>query len=297
MKILILAITGMLGHKLFSQLSQYKEFDVYGTARSSRQLEQWFGKKAMGNIYSNIDAHNFDSLIQVFGEVKPDVVINCIGIIKQLHASTDPLVAINLNALLPHKIANLCMVSGTRMIGISTDCVFDGKQGNYTENDLSNASDLYGRTKFLGEVDYPHAITLRTSIIGHELKGGYGLIDWFMNQQGNINGYKQVIYSGFPTVELANIIAQYVIPKPELKGLYQVSAAPIAKYDLLQMVAKRYKKEIHIQAVEEPIIDRSLDSQRFRNSTGYQPPDWEVLVDHMADDYFNAPVYDSKDRQ
>lgn len=294
MKILILAISGMLGHKLFSQLSQYKEFDVYGTARSSRQLEQWFGKAAMEKIHSNIDADNLDSIIQVFGHIKPDVVINCIGIIKQLHASTDPLIAINQNALLPHKIANLCRVSGTRMIGISTDCVFDGKKGNYTEEDLSNAADLYGRTKFLGEVDYPHCITLRTSIIGHELKGGYGLVEWFMAQKGKIKGFTKVIYSGFPTVEFSDIIARYVLPNPELHGIYQVSADAVSKYDLLRMVARRYEKEIEIEPVDEPVIDRSLDSHRFREAVGYKPPDWETLVDRMAEDYYNSSVYQGK---
>jgi dTDP-4-dehydrorhamnose reductase len=280
----------MLGHKLFMRLSQYDTLDVYATVRNTDHLHEWFGQ-LVDKIHPNVDADNFDSIIQVFGLVRPDVVVNCIGIIKQLHTSTDPLIAISMNALLPHKIANLCRASGTRMIGISTDCVFDGEKGNYSEKDPSNASDLYGRTKFLGEVDYPHCITLRTSIIGHELKGKYGLIEWFMARKEKINGFTKVIYSGFPTLELSDIIARYVLPNPDIHGVYQVSAAPISKYDLLKMTARRYKKGIEIRPVAEPYIDRSLNSDRFRKAVGYNPPGWETLVDRMAEDYFNASVY------
>jgi dTDP-4-dehydrorhamnose reductase len=295
MKVLILGVTGMLGHKLFMCLSGYDHLEVYAAARSANHLEDWFSKKIAQKIDATVDADNFDSIIRVWGRVKPDVVINCIGIIKQLEASSDPLIAINLNALFPHKLANLCQASGTRMITISTDCVFDGNKGNYTEQDPANATDLYGRTKILGEVDYPQCLTLRTSIIGHELKGGYGLIEWFMAQEEKINGFTKVIYSGFPTVELAGIIAQYVLPNPDLRGVYHVSSPPISKYELLKIVARRYNKEIEIHPKDEPIIDRSLDSRRFCQATGYQAPDWETLVARMAEDYFNSTVYQKKD--
>ncbi|MCP4221053.1 MAG: SDR family oxidoreductase [bacterium] len=293
-KILVLGATGMLGHKLFTGLSKYDGLDVYATVRSSDHLDEWFSKELREKAFANVDADHFDSIIQVFGRVKPDVVINCIGIIKQLHASADPLVAIDLNALFPHKIANLCRVSGTRMIGISTDCVFDGKDGNYTEDSPSNASDLYGRTKFLGEVSEPHCLTLRTSIIGHELKGGYGLVEWFLAREDSIKGFKKVFYSGFPTIELVDIIRRYILPNPQLQGVYQVSSAPVSKYDLLTMVARYYKKEINILPVDEPKIDRTLVSNRFRQATGYQSPDWDTLVKKMADDYFSSTIYKNR---
>lgn len=296
MKILVLGITGMLGHKLFQQFSQCEELDVYATARTLENAREYFPGKMAEKIYTGVTTDDFDSFIRVFGEVKPDVAVNCIGVIKQLRSASDPLIAINVNALFPHKIANLCRASNTRMVTVSTDCVFDGKKGNYTEEDNPNALDLYGRSKLLGEVDQPHCITLRTSIIGHELNTRNGLIEWFMSQEGKIKGFTKMIYSGFPTVEFAGIISRYVFPNPELHGVYQVSANAISKYDLLKMVARRYEKVIEIEPVDEPVIDRSLDSRRFQAASGYIPPDWETLVDGMANDYFNSSVYQGNRR-
>jgi dTDP-4-dehydrorhamnose reductase len=163
--------------------------------------------------------------------------------------------------------------------------VFSGKQGNYTEDDPPDATDLYGQTKFLGEVKGPNCVTLRTSIIGHELSGRYGLIDWFLAQKDKVRGYTQAIYTGFPTIEMARIISDYVIPNGELSGLYHVSSAPISKHDLLSLVAKRYNKKITIEPYDDFICDRSLDSGRFRNATGYAPPPWEKLVEAMHVDF------------
>ena len=155
----------------------------------------------------------------------------------------------------------------------------------YTEDDVPNAEDLYGRTKLLGEVSYSHCVTLRTSIIGHELKGRYGLIEWFLGQTGRVRGYRKAIYSGFPTIELARIISDHVLPDRELSGVYHVSSAPISKYDLLKMVAERYGKQIEIAPDEDFAIDRSLNSDRFRSRTGYSPPPWPELIDRMHRDY------------
>ena len=168
------------------------------------------------------------------------------------------------------------------MIHISTDCVFSGKKGRYTEDDPSDAEDLYGRTKYLGEVTYPHCITLRTSIIGMELKNRLGLIEWFLAQQGTINGFRNAIYSGFTTDEISRIIAKIIIPNPDLHGLYQVSSEPISKYNLLMLAKGCFKKEIDIQPDEEFHSDRSLDSTRFRKATGYKPPSWQEMINEMA---------------
>jgi dTDP-4-dehydrorhamnose reductase len=218
-------------------------------------------------------------------------VINCIGLIKQMgHLARDPLFSISLNSLLPHRISLICRAAKIRMIHISTDCVFSGKKGHYTENDPSDAEDLYGRTKFLGEVTYPHCITLRTSIIGMELKNRLGLIEWFLAQKGTIKGFRNAIYTGFTTDEIARIIARIIIPNPDLNGLYQVSSDPISKYDLLMLAKTAFRKEIDIQPDEEFRSDRSLDSTRFREATGYQPPSWQAMLTEMA---ASLPFYDS----
>jgi dTDP-4-dehydrorhamnose reductase len=230
---------------------------------------------------SGVDVESLDSLTRMFATLQPDIVINCIGIVKQLADANDPLIALPINALLPHRLARLAQIAGARLVHISTDCVFSGEKGNYVEADLPDAYDLYGRSKLLGEVDYPNAITLRTSIIGHELTGNRSLIDWFLSQTGEVDGYKYAIFSGLPTVEIARIIHVHVIPNPDLHGLYHVSAAPINKFNLLSFVAKEYCKEIEIRENNDFVIDRSLNSDRFRSATGFKPESWPELIHRM----------------
>ena len=164
---------------------------------------------------------------------------------------------------------------------MSTDCVFSGLKGGYKESDFPDANDLYGRSKFLGEVDYPNAITLRTSIIGHELNGSRSLVDWFLSQSGSVSGYGKAIFSGLPTVEIAKIIRDFVIPNPHLHGVYHVSADPISKYELLKLLAIKYDKSIHIDLDNSVVIDRSLNSNKFRSLTGFKPAHWGKLIDTM----------------
>jgi dTDP-4-dehydrorhamnose reductase len=222
-----------------------------------------------------------DALMELFDSVRPAVVINCVGVVKQLSQANDPLAVIPINALLPHRLARLCALVGARLVHVSTDCVFSGAKGNYREVDPADAKDLYGRSKLLGEVDYPHAITLRTSIIGHELGTSHGLVGWFLAQEGSARGFTRAVFSGLPTVELARIIHDMVIPRPYLHGTYHVSSAPIRKYDLLELIARIYGKCITLIPDAQLIIDRSLDSTRFRQETGYEPPSWEALVQTM----------------
>lgn len=280
----------MLGHVLFIELSQ-QGYQAYATTRLTHDLVSLFPSELAHRILSGVEASNPDALTRVLAEVQPDIVINCIGIIKQLPVAKDPLVSITINALLPHRLALLCKATGARLLHISTDCVFNGQKGQYTETDPADADDLYGRSKFLGEVAAPHGITLRTSIIGHELNSRYGLIEWFLAQKNKVQGFTQAIYSGFPTLEMARIIGEYVIPNPELQGLYQVSTTPISKYDLLQLVAQRYGKAITIEPDDSIRLDRSLDSSRFQRDTGYHPPAWETLVDRMYQHFLTAPCY------
>ncbi len=294
MKVLIFGATGMLGHTLLTSFSERDNLDVYATARSLYGLEKWFMPELLANIRGAGDANNSDFIMRILDNVKPDVVINCIGIIKQLPEAKDPAMAISINALFPHKLASACSNTGARMIHMSTDCVFSGEKGNYTEDDRPDAYDLYGRTKLLGEVYYPHCVTLRTSIIGHELKGKYGLIEWFLGQEGKVQGFTNTIFAGFPTIELADIIYSYVIPNKGLSGLYHVSAAPISKFDLLREVAKCYGKNIEVEKYDGLRCDRSLDSSRFRKATGYSPPSWHELVDRMYKHFKGSAFYSNQ---
>ncbi|AFM39675.1 dTDP-4-dehydrorhamnose reductase [Desulfosporosinus acidiphilus SJ4] len=288
-KVLVLGATGMLGHTLFNYLSEAPCLDVYATVRSAKELSGWLSIAKIKKLYSGIDILQTDCIVKVLSEVKPDIVVNCIGIIKQLPEAQDPITTLTVNALLPHRLARLCSASGARFIHISSDCVFDGSKGNYDERDFSNAADLYGRTKFLGEVTYPHCLTLRTSIIGHELKGNFGLVEWFLGQKEKVRGFRKVVYSGLPTVEFSRIIRDYVIPNPELSGLYHVSTSPISKYELLKLIAVKYKKTIDIEPDNSIRLDRSLDSSKFRALTGYNPPGWAELIREMHHHYLQGP--------
>ncbi|NHQ93277.1 dTDP-4-dehydrorhamnose reductase family protein [Janthinobacterium lividum] len=281
MKILVLGVSGMLGNAVFRYCSEDSQHDVVGSARSDG-VRRNFSTELAQRIVVGTDVDNQDSLALLFARVKPDVVINCVGLIKQLADANDPLQAIPINSLLPHRLARLCDIAGARLIHVSTDCVFSGSKGNYLESDASDAKDLYGRSKFLGEVDYPHCITLRTSIIGHELNSAKSLVGWFLAQQGTVKGYTKAVFSGLPTIELAHVIRDIVLPQPTLHGLYHVAAEPINKFDLLTLVAQAYKKQIDIVADEQLTIDRSLNAERFRAATGYVAPAWPELIQKMA---------------
>ena len=275
----------MLGHSLFRQYSQRSDLDVYATVKEKDRLEQWFVPEYIQKLQTGINIDEFDSVIRAIKTVKPDAVINCIAWVKPSQILENVLSAININARFPHRLALICQKSGSRFIQISSDVVFDGKKGKYTELDNVNISDLYGMTKFLGEVSYPNCVTIRTSIIGHELVGKTSLVEWFLSRNEKVNGYTRAIYSGFPTVELARIISDYVIPNDNLSGIYHVSSDPISKYELLCLIADRYEKKIEIKPSDEVVVDRSLDSTVFRSLTGYTPPSWPELINKMYLDY------------
>lgn len=290
-RVLILGGTGMLGYSLFSEYSQRNDLDVYATVRATEGLEPWFTSECKKRLQTGIDADNSETIVRTVATVKPDVVINCVALTRQSQISKNPLSAITINAQLPHRLALICQNSGTRFIHFSSDIVFDGKKGMYTEHDNVNISDLYGMTKFLGEVSYPNCVTLRTSIIGHGLTAKTGLVDWFLSQSTKVRGYTKAIYSGFPTIELARIISDYILPNDNLSGIYHVSSEPISKYNLLKLIADRYDKQIEIEPYDEFILDRSLDSSAFRSLTGYRPPPWPELVNKMYDDYNKRKKY------
>ena len=214
----------------------------------------------------------------------PDAVVNAIGIVKQLPEASESIPSIEINALFPHRLALLCKDINARMIHLSTDCVFSGEKGNYKESDISDADDLYGRTKFLGEVTEKHCLTLRTSMIGPELSRKKNLLEWFLSQKGTVNGYKKVIFSGFTTLELSRIIENMILNYPEANGIYHVSSEPISKFDLLSLIKEGLKLSIEIIPDESTVCDRSLDSIKFRREFGYTPPTWGEMVSELCED-------------
>ena len=281
MRVLVLGASGMLGNAVIRYFAGRKTHDTWGTLRSDA-MRRFFGADIQKRLVSGVDVLDQDALLGVFARVEPDVVINCVGLIKQLENANDPLAVLPVNALLPHRLSKVCKVAGARLIHVSTDCVFSGRKGGYVEADPSDAEDLYGKSKYMGEVhDDAHAVTLRTSIIGHELNSNHALVDWFLSQEGQVKGYTHAVFSGLPTVELARVMHDRVLPQPKLHGLYHVSAKPIAKHDLLHLIAERYGKEIEIRADDEVAIDRSLDSSRFAAASGYVAPEWPDLIDFM----------------
>lgn len=256
--------------------------DVYGSLRSGTALTH-FPDEFRPRLLVGVDAMRDDDLVAVLRKVKPDAVVNCVGAVKQLDSAKDPLVALPLNALLPHRLARLCALAGARLVHVSTDCVFSGDKGLYVEGDRPDAHDLYGLSKLLGEVGTDGAVTLRTSIIGHEVGNAHSLIDWFLGQTGQVDGYARAFFSGLPTVELARVVMEHVLPRPELEGLYHVSAERISKLDLLSLVAREYGRGPTIRASEDVVIDRSLDATRFHLATGYRAPSWEALIGTMQE--------------
>lgn len=278
MRVLVLGASGMLGSAVFREFDGHAPHDVWGLVRSEAFLP-YFSPAQQRRILSGVDVLDDVALRAAFERVRPDVVINCVGLIKQKEHVEDPLVVLPINAMLPHRLASLCAPGNVRLMHISTDCVFSGRKGMYTEDDPSDAEDLYGKSKYIGELrDAAHAVTLRTSIVGRELNSSRALVDWFLAQQGAVHGFRRSIFSGMTTIELARVMRDVVLPDASLHGLYHVSSAPISKFDLLKLVAAQYGKTIDVLPDDALVIDRSLDSSRFRQATGYQAPSWESMV-------------------
>ena len=283
-RVLVFGATGMLGSTFFRAFSADPAFETYGTMRDASGARH-FAPDIRDALIPNVHLKDEIGLLSAFSTARPDVVINCVGIIKQLPNASDHLESLAINSSLPHRLARYSAMVGARLVHFSTDCVFSGKAGQYKEVDFPDAYDLYGRSKLLGEVDYENAITLRTSIIGHELTGAKSLVDWFLSQTGEINGFRKAIFSGLPTIEVARIVREFVIPNPNLRGLYHLSVDPINKHDLLSLVSKVYGKGIAINPDDQLVIDRSLNSDQFKSATGFTPKIWPELIADMHDEY------------
>jgi len=273
----------MLGHKLWQKFSE--RFDAHVTFRGAAKAYAHTGLFDASRSIGGVSAQDFDSVARAFATVRPEAIVNCIGIVKQDAAAKDPLTSITVNSLFPHRLAQLARASGARLIHLSTDCVFSGRAGSYDESARADAEDLYGRTKLLGEVSGPGALTVRTSMIGRELSGAHGLVEWFLSQKGErVRGFKRAVFSGFTTLALAEILADIIERRPELEGVWNVAAEPINKFDLLTLVRDHYGLDIEIEPDENFVCDRSLDGRRFRETTGFEPPAWSLMVEQMRRD-------------
>ena len=270
----------MLGHKLW-QISSLR-FDTFATVRGEFSTLRGYGIFDESRTLTGVEAHNFASVAQALNSTQPNVVVNCIGIVKQDAAAKDPITSISINSLFPHQLAEKCRHLGARLIHLGTDCVFSGAKGNYSEADYADPQDMYGRTKLLGEVGADDCLTIRTSMIGRELRGSHGLVEWFLAQQGKqIKGFTRAIFSGFTTNALARIIANLIERELDLSGVWHVSAEPISKFDLLTLIKQTYGLDIEIAADESFVCDRSLDSSRFADVTGFQRPAWPEMIAEM----------------
>lgn len=283
MKVLILGATGMLGHKAWQVFSG--RCDTYVTMRQEFSKYENYGLFERSRTLDNIDAGRIELIEESIKKVKPEVVLNCIGIIKQSPVIGSPLEVIQINSLLPHQLAQICNNLNIRLIHISTDCVFSGEVGSYLENDPADADDFYGKTKFLGEPSYGRALTLRTSMIGREINSSHGLLEWFLSSENKkIKGYTKAMFSGFTTEALCEIILDVIMKHKNLSGLYHVSSLPIDKFSLLSLIKGIYGVNVEIEPDDGIRYDRSLNSERFRKVTNFKPCSWEEMVVDMYKD-------------
>jgi dTDP-4-dehydrorhamnose reductase len=288
MNILIFGVTGLIGSTLSRTLALDCGMRVFA---ATRRLE--FNSALVGlkddQMFRNICIENMDDIAKLLEKIKPSVVINCAGITKHLPESNNLINTLAINSIFPHRLGNLCNIMNIRLVHISSDCVFSGANGPYSEGDVTDALDLYGRSKALGEViDQSNCITLRTSTIGHEIETKFGLLEWFLDQNHECTGFQKAIFSGLTTLELARVIKNKVIPNMNLSGLYNIAAEPIAKYDLLCLIASVYKKDITIIKDEDFAINRSLRSVKFFESTGYIAPKWINMIRDMREAKLNV---------
>lgn len=276
----------MLGHTLLRVVAEKQEWEIEGTARGEASVR--FAGRSKAVPILAFDAGKESEVARLLAERKPDVVVNCIGVTKHRTTAEDPVLSCRINTIFPHLLAEEGRKTGTRVVHISSDCVFSGREGFYKEGDPMDALDIYGKSKSMGELHDPHTITLRTSMIGHEMGTKFGLLEWFLSQAGSCKGFSRAYFSGLPTVVLARLIRDVVIPKHELAGVYHVAAERIDKYRLLKAIAKVYDKDIEIVEDREFQVDRSLDATRFAAATGYVAPSWPDLLMEMREDYKSA---------
>src|SRR2546423_716781 len=281
MRILIFGGDGMLGHRLLE--SWRERHEVWVTLRQSAAAYGRYADLFAERVIFDLDVRRLQGIVDAVATVSPDAVVNAVGVVKQRPSAKEAIPSLEVNALFPHRLAQVCAAAQTRMIHLSTDCVFSGLKGGYVETDVPDAEDPYGRSKLLGEVIEPHCLTLRTSMIGLELGRHGSLVEWFLAQRGRIKGFRRVIYSGLTTAEMARAIEHFLVQQPELGGIWHLSSSPIAKYDLLAKLSERLgRADVEIVPEDEFVCDRRLDSRALQRKTTYRVPSWDFMLDELA---------------
>jgi dTDP-4-dehydrorhamnose reductase len=284
--IVVLGCTGMLGHKLM-QVLQNSPYTIHGTMRGSETetIRAKIGLKPNAHVIPDIDINSISKLDKLFAELKPIAVVNCIGLIKQLPDAQKAVPSIRVNALFPHELAELVQKHQSRLIHFSTDCVYSGSKGFYSESDPTDPQDLYGKSKALGEVSGPKCLTIRSSIIGPELGTQFGLFEWFYSKRGQkVKGYQKVLYTGLPTREISKLVLNLIQNFPELTGVYNVASEPISKFEILKFIDQKLHLGTEITPDSNVVLDRTLNGSKFRELTGYKAPTWEKMIEDMVSD-------------
>lgn len=287
MQILVLGASGMLGHQACRVLSGSNE--VHAALRCADDIgiyQQTFFRNCI--LHDRFDALNNEQFTALISHLRPDVVLNCIGVVKQVTHTHDPVMLIRINALLPHLVARTCTEVGSKLIQVSTDCVFSGKSGHYTEGDLPDPVDMYGRTKLLGEVSHSPHLTIRTSVFGRQLNGKYGLLEWFLSHKDRqVQGYRQAYFSGLTTRALCEIIKKILDRAFDITGTYHVAGASISKFELLSLINDRLSLGSVVNPDDSLVCDRSLDSRHFLQATGIAIPSYDSMIGQLAGDNQN----------
>jgi dTDP-4-dehydrorhamnose reductase len=287
LRVLVMGGSGMLGHRMLETLSgRYPTYATFrGGRRPSRETGDFFSGFDAERLIPGVDARRFDTVEACLDRVRPDVVVNCIGLVKQLPEGSDPVVAVELNSLFPRRLAGACVSRGLRLVHVSTDCVFSGARGNYAESDPPDARDLYGLSKLLGEPSGPGCVTLRTSIIGRELSRTTGLLEWVLSRRGDaVNGYSNAFWSGLTTEALSKVVSELIAGHSLAGGLYHVSSEPVSKFGLIVKINEALGLGMEVTPVQEPREDRTLDSRRFRTESGIQVPGLDGMIEALRGD-------------
>lgn len=282
MRIIILGVSGLIGHKLLQELSQ--DFEVFGTLHKLKSQYGDLNLFSGNNIIENIDVKEFEILKGILNAVNPDVILNCVGITKRKSDINNPIDVISVNSVFPHLLADWAKKNYKRVIHFSTDCVFNGKEGNYTEKSLTNAEDIYGRTKAFGEINYAHTLTIRSSFIGQELFGKTELLEWFLAQKGStILGYKNTLYSGISTIFMSKVVREIILNYPNLSGLYNLASnKPISKYDLLCLAKNKFNVDVSILPNYDHIHTPTLNASKLNKEINLKVPSWEEMMSELA---------------
>lgn len=277
-RVLVVGGMGMLGHRLWIELARTHQ--TWATVRDRREDVPALPGVDLARAIGGVDVADTRQLRDAIAKAEPEVIVNCVGIVKQSQLMGDERLAVQLNAELPHRLLELA--GNARVVQISTDCVFDGRRGRYAESDAPSPVDSYGRTKLAGELSAP-ALTIRTSMVGRELRSSFGLTEWFLSQRGRVKGFRRAIFSGLTTRELSHVISDIIVPRRDLAGIYHVAGPAIDKYALLHLFRGAFgRDDLNIEPDDSLVIDRSLDSSAFARATGYVAPSWEAMVAAMA---------------